>query len=240
MGLFGRKEQAATPSAVGYGEFDREIAEIIRLARADEDDELEDVIMTHRSRTGFTQAVLDAGIDLWAAHEYDTAFGILITLGFVDDLPIEMQAESRCYQAWCLALLDLEAEAIEAWRESAALGSVEANYLLYLHLPEGEGLTELRAAAAAGHLRAIETLAELGLSSGAPSTFGASKLGGVGMSGLSTGAEKIGAIPPSTSKLGGALSGDAGPKAAGFCVECGAQRATGAAFCGSCGGRFPA
>lgn len=241
MGLFGKKDRQQSTGDDVYSGYSRELAELLRLNAADDDDAIDDFMERNLARPGFAQAVLDAGIDYWAVEDYGPAMDLLQSLDLAligSDLPDSMCAETKHYIAWCFALTGREDLAIDVWREAVELGSIEANYLLFMYLPEGTGLAELKIAAAGGHTQAIETLAQLGESASTPMSLGGFKAGGAGASGLSMGAGKLGVGAPGAAAP--ITPSAAGPTANGFCGQCGTARASGAVFCGSCGGRFPA
>jgi hypothetical protein len=243
MGLFGKKNRQQETREEVYSGYSSELSELLRLNEADDNAATDRFMERNLARPGFGQAVLDAGIDFWADDDFGSAFDLLQSLdlaliGHEDQIrfPDSMRAETKHYIAWCFALTGRESLAIDVWREAVELGSVEANYLLFLYLPEGTGLKELRAAAAAGHQRAIETLAEEESAKPASGLVSGKTLSGVVAPSLSLGA----------SKLGASLSGSASPNSpsrsssasGAFCEQCGTARSPDAAFCGSCGGRF--
>lgn len=245
MGLFGNKRDKADSDSGVSGSFEREVSELLRLNASDDDVAAEEFTERNLSKSGFAQAVVHAGIDFWAVDDYGSALDLLQTLDLVlignDDLdtfPASMRAEIKTYIAWSLAMLGLEDNAIDVWRDAVEWGSVEANYLLYLYLPEGSGLEELRAAAAAGHEKAMQTLAELGDSSDSRPASSGNGLGGGKEVGLSLATNKVGVgSAEGTSPIGVPASSTASAR---FCEQCGSERSEGAVFCGACGVRFSA
>jgi hypothetical protein len=241
MGLFGKKDRQQGTGDDVYSGYSRELAELLRLNAAGDDEAIDGFMERNLVRPGFAQAVLDAGIDYWAVEDFGPAMDLLQSLDLAliaSDFPDSMRAETKHYIARCFALTGRENLAIDLWREAVELGSIEANFLLYQYLPEGTGLAELKAAAAGGHTQAIETLAQLGESASTPMSLGGLKAGGAGASGLSMGAGKLGVGAPGAAAP--ITPSESGPAANGFCGQCGTARAVGAVFCGSCGGRFPA
>lgn len=170
MGLFGGKKPTQGLAGAGSAGPDAAITDIVQAARANDDERVDRLVEQHQHTPGFLQAVLDAGIDLWSVDENQAAFWVLIALTNLEDLPVAMRAEGLTYQAWALEGLDLSEQAIDTWRIAAQLGSVEAHFLLYLHLETPDRMTHLQQAAAAGHAKAQETLAELGLANNGTAT----------------------------------------------------------------------
>lgn len=245
MGFFGKKDRARDTGDDANSGYSRELAELLELNLDDDEVAIDDFMERNLVRPGFAQAVLDAGIDYWAVDDFGSALDLLQTLdlaliGHEDNVafPDSMRAEAKNYIAWCFALTGREGLAIDVWRDAVELGSAEANYLLYLYLPEGTGLAELRAAAEAGHEKAIETLAEMGNGNVALEPRSGNSLGGGQGIGLSLGGSKLGSSLSGKDPLS-APAGSASSRGA-FCEQCGATRSSGAVFCGSCGGRFPA